>query len=431
MSESVPPLSSTDRLTMTKETPAGSDSLPAERPLVSVIIPTHNRAALVGASIESVLSQDGVGRLFDLELILVDDASTDATPQVAQRYAGVRYIRLPVNKRVSGARNVGITASRGRYIAFLDDDDMWLPHRLRVQVPILESQPDIGVVYGQGVVINERGDVGIWPEHCPSGRVFEDFLQQTEDIHNVDTWLVRRTAFESAGLFDETLTTLEHNDMALRLAFHVAWRFVPGPMCYGRLLGGGLWVTNIQNGVAAGVLRRVIDRALNLLPGPPDVVLVRNARAAGAAMLAGQLWHFGGLPAVKDFVLNVVRESPDLLDCPSIRSQLWRVAQDMAKTSSHPIADVRTFWGELTGATALNWSGLQGWLKKRALLGDLLAEAAIGLWESNSPRMAAYVALSSVLHDVRQIYGRMTRAVIRKGSLVLCRCRPRTPGVEE
>lgn len=385
-----------------------------KRPLVSVIIPTHNRADLLSASIESVLSQEGAGCVFDLELIVVDDASSDGTPEIAQRYPAVKYIRLNVKERVSAARNMGIAASAGRYIAFLDDDDLWLPHRLRVQVPILELQPEIGVVYGQGVVVNQRGDVAIWPDICPSGRVFETFLQQTDDIHNVDTWLVRRSAFDRAGLFDETLPTLEHNDMALRLAFHVAWQFVPGPMCYGRLLRGGLWVTNIQNGVAAGVLRQVIEQALKMRSDPPDALFARNARAAGSAMIAGQLWHYGGLPAVKEHLLRVVRTSPDLIEAPAVRNQLYQVAGELSTTSSHPISAVRTFWGELTRAVDSGRAGLGGWLNRRRLLGDLLAAAAVKLGESNSPRLAVYVGLCCLACDVRQIYGRMTRVVIWK-----------------
>lgn len=398
---------------------AESDRQHSGRPLVSVIIPTHNRAGLVCGAIESVLAQEGVGSLFDMEVILVDDASPDSTPEVARRYPTVKYIRLDINKKLPAARNVGITASTGRYVAFLDDDDIWLPHRLRVQVPILESHPEIGVVYGQGVAVTECGQVAIWPTGCPSGHVFEAFLTQTDDVHNVDTWLVRRTALDLVGLFDETLPTLEHNDMALRLAFHVPWRFVSGPMCYGRVLHGGMWVTNIQNGVAARTLRRVIDKALDMLPGAQNDLLRRDARAAGSAMIAAQLWHYGGLAAVKDHLLRAVHETPGIMEVPSIRYHLYRVARELATTSSTPISAIRTFWRELTTNSDSGRAQWREWHDDRRLLGDLLAEAAVGLGESNSLRLAAYVGGLCLAQDIRQIYGRMAWAAIRRCSLFL------------
>jgi hypothetical protein len=379
--------------------------------LVSVILPTYNRAALLGGAIESVLAQEGTGTLFDVETILVDDASSDATPDVARHYPAVKYVRLDHKQNVSVARNVGITASRGRYIAFLDDDDLWLPHRLRVQVPILESQPEIGVIYGQGIVVTETGQTAIWPASCPSGRLFETFLTLPEDIHNVDTWLVRRRAFEAVGLFDESLPTLEHNDMALRLAFHVSWKFVPGPVCYGRLLNGGTWVTTIRNGVALGALRRVIDRALDLLPKAQYDRLKHEARAAGFAMLAEQLWHFGGLSAVREHVGHVVREAPEMLGTSAIRVHLYRVARELAMTSSAPLAAIRAFSEELRHASDGKLAVPQARRDHRRLLGDLFAEAAAALWESNSPRLATYVGGYCLLQDLRQAHHRVRGAV--------------------
>ncbi|MBX3237274.1 MAG: glycosyltransferase family 2 protein [Nitrospiraceae bacterium] len=391
------------------------------RPLVSVILPTRNRAGLLGGAIASVLAQEGAGTLFDLETIVVDDASTDATPDVARQYPDVKYIRLDHKQNVSVARNVGITASTGQYLAFLDDDDMWLPHRLRVQVPIFEAQPEIGVIYGQGIVVTETGHTTIWPATCPSGRVFETFLTLSEDIHNVDTWLVRRTAFEAAGLFDEFLPTLEHNDMALRLAFHVAWKFVPGPVCYGRLLAGGMWVTNIRNGVAVGALRRVVDRALDLLPRAQYDRLQHEARAAGLAMLAEQLWHFGGLSAVRDHVRAVAHEAPEMLETASIRVHLYRVARELASLSAAPIAAIHDFGEDLRNDSNGKQTSVRIRQSHKRLVGDLLAEAAAALWESNSPRLAVYVGGHCLLQDLRHAHHRLVGAVRYAGKRVLHR----------
>jgi glycosyltransferase involved in cell wall biosynthesis len=117
-----------------------------DRPLVSVIIPTHNRSSLLCEALASVMEQEGRGELFELETIVVDDASTDDTRRVAAEYP-VRYIRHPTNLGLSAARNSGIAEARGRYVAFLDDDDLWLPHRLQVQLPVMEAHPEVDLVY--------------------------------------------------------------------------------------------------------------------------------------------------------------------------------------------------------------------------------------------------------------------------------------------
>ena len=101
-------------------------------PVVSVIIPTYNRAHLIGRAIRSVLDQT----YQDWELIVVDDASTDDIPGIVKGFTDgrVKYIRHDENKGAAAARNTGIQAARGAYIAFLDSDDEWLPEKLERQV---------------------------------------------------------------------------------------------------------------------------------------------------------------------------------------------------------------------------------------------------------------------------------------------------------
>lgn len=108
-------------------------------PEVSVIIPTHNRQRLVSRAVRSVLNQT----YEDLECIVVDDASSDGTPQVIQTIEDERlvYLRHDRNRGASGARNTGIRAAKSSLIAFLDDDDEWLPEKLVKQVPLLKALP--------------------------------------------------------------------------------------------------------------------------------------------------------------------------------------------------------------------------------------------------------------------------------------------------
>ena len=113
-------------------------------PVVSVVVPTYNRLERLERAIESVLNQ----RFEDLELIVVDDRSVENVEAVVEGFDDprVRYLAHDTNRGVSAARNTGIEASRGEYIAFLDDDDEWLPHKLNRQVECLEGRSDEWVV---------------------------------------------------------------------------------------------------------------------------------------------------------------------------------------------------------------------------------------------------------------------------------------------
>src|SRR5262249_34191650 len=117
------------------------------RPLVSAILTTYSRPELLHEALDSVYAQEGQGDIFDLEAVVVDDASPNDARAIVARYQA-KYIRHRVNRGLAAARNTGIAATAGAYVAFLDDDDLWLPAKLRSQVPVLESHPDVGAVYG-------------------------------------------------------------------------------------------------------------------------------------------------------------------------------------------------------------------------------------------------------------------------------------------
>jgi glycosyltransferase involved in cell wall biosynthesis len=113
------------------------------RPVVSVVIPAFNAARYLGEALDSVFGQT----LTDLELVVVDDGSTDETPQVVQGYGSrVRYVRQP-NAGVASARNRGVAESSGRYVAFLDADDVWLPGKLERQLEALAARPSARVCH--------------------------------------------------------------------------------------------------------------------------------------------------------------------------------------------------------------------------------------------------------------------------------------------
>ena len=111
---------------------------------VSVIIPTYNRLSMLKEAVDSVLAQD----FEDLELIIVDDGSTDGTSEEIRTYGGrVKLIQQPQNRGVSAARNRGILQARGKYIAFLDSDDLWVKDKLKAQLAFLNNNPQYPLYY--------------------------------------------------------------------------------------------------------------------------------------------------------------------------------------------------------------------------------------------------------------------------------------------
>ncbi len=205
-------------------------------PLVSVIIPCYNTADYLGEAIESVLAQT----YGNFEVIVVDDGSTDNTPQVVRSFDDkrIRYVYQD-NKGLPGARNTGIRHSKGQYLAFLDADDYFLPNKLTDQVAFLESHPDFGLVAGWHLRVDQNGRI-IKECKSRSGEVSveEQLVNNRFIIHST---LIRRDWVVRAGCFDESLHGAEEWDFHSRLAIAgcpmyrtndcvCAYRFVPGSL---------------------------------------------------------------------------------------------------------------------------------------------------------------------------------------------------------
>ncbi len=186
-------------------------------PIISVVIPTYNRADMIGSAIESVQRQT----FEDWELIIVDDASTDHTGDAIQKYlAGdsrIRCLRQATNRGGNAARNRGITESVGRFVAFLDDDDTWKPEKLHLQNRYFTARPGVGLVYCgfRYVDFNSKRAIReIKPLH--QGNVLNAILRN--NILGSPTPLIKRECFEQAGLFDEDFTSCQDWDMWIRVA---------------------------------------------------------------------------------------------------------------------------------------------------------------------------------------------------------------------
>ena len=182
-------------------------------PRVSVIIPTYNRIRFLEEAIRSVLNQT----FRDFELIVIDDGSTDCTPHVLQRWGDqIRWMRQ-TNSGVSRARNVGIRAARGRYLSFLDSDDLWLREKLEAQVSFLDANPHYAVCYTDEVWIRRGRRVNPKEIHRKfSGWIFDRCLPLC--IISPSSAMMRREVIDTVGGFDEDLPVCEDYDLWLRIA---------------------------------------------------------------------------------------------------------------------------------------------------------------------------------------------------------------------
>lgn len=185
---------------------------------LSAVIPVYNGGAFVSTTIESVLRQEGV----ELEVIVVDDGSTDDTPKILRGFQGrIRSVRQE-NRGLSAARNTGIGMARGRYVAFVDADDTWEPDKSRKQIDLLEARPPCALVWCDAYRIDAEGRrlglcLGDAARRVPTGRCLEQLLLRGNFIVMPGV-MVRRSIFDQVGTFNESLASVEDYDMWLRIA---------------------------------------------------------------------------------------------------------------------------------------------------------------------------------------------------------------------
>jgi glycosyltransferase involved in cell wall biosynthesis len=185
----------------------------------SLIIATHSRPQLLPRAVRSALSAGT-----DVEVVIVDDASTDETAQVCRQLAAqhenVVVVRSETNLRVAGARNLGLLRASGRYLGFLDDDDIRMRGPLDKQIELLEQNPKAGWCYGLAFTGDEECRPHGVPQPdrrpLPEGDIFWELLERNF-LHCL-TVIFRREAFQRAGLLDENLPGVDDWDYWLRLA---------------------------------------------------------------------------------------------------------------------------------------------------------------------------------------------------------------------
>ncbi|RFC49185.1 MAG: Glycosyltransferase involved in cell wall bisynthesis [Verrucomicrobia bacterium] len=201
-------------------------------PRVSIVIPSYNSAKYLPETLQSVLQQD----YQDFEVIVVNDGSTDDTESWFAAHVSDPRLRLitQANQGPSTARNTGIAASRGEYIAFLDSDDLWHPTKLTKQLEILDGDPHAAMVYCWLANIDHLGNpTGKIRRYFSEGMVWPELIK-----HNFigcgSNAMVRRRCFDDLGLFDPATTGIEDWDMWLRIADHHPFRVIREPLVYYR-----------------------------------------------------------------------------------------------------------------------------------------------------------------------------------------------------
>jgi glycosyltransferase involved in cell wall biosynthesis len=200
-------------------------------PLVSVIIPAYNGATrFLEDSIRSVLAQT----LRDLELIVVDDASTDDTARLVCRFPQAHYIRRAENGGQAAARNDGAARATGKFLAFLDQDDLWDPAFLQETLEAARSRPDAAVIHADGYQVSEKNEI---LEYDAAMKPTDSITQLLRGGHDTATSgsLFRKTCFDAVGGYDARLTIWEDIDLAIRLYQRYPLVHLPKPLYRHRL----------------------------------------------------------------------------------------------------------------------------------------------------------------------------------------------------
>jgi glycosyltransferase involved in cell wall biosynthesis len=196
---------------------------------ISVVIPTFNRSELLTGAIRSVLNQT----FQDFEVLIVDDGSSDTTPDVVNSFDDnrIHYVRHTAPRGGAAARNTGIARAGGEYVAFLDDDDEWFPHKLASQMAVMRrSEPEVAAIYS-GYFIVERATGRMCGRMTPKAKGdLSAELLANNPIGGTSCMLVKKDCLEKVGCFDESLPSFQDRDLWIRLSREFRFDYVEEPL---------------------------------------------------------------------------------------------------------------------------------------------------------------------------------------------------------
>lgn len=237
-----------------------------KEPRISVVVPTYNCAKYLGQAIDSILAQSKPA----FEVIVVDDGSTDDTASLLATFQNNVSMIRQENKGVSSARNAGISAATGDWIAFLDSDDIWLPNKLELYIEAMASFPDSTVYYSEFCFL-EADSLGVFPapeslyeltkdiacDADHSGWIYHQLLLTNWVL--TSTAVVKRSIFDEIGMFDENLVIAEDWDLFLRISRHGTFYKIKHPLTLYRITPNSLTKTIKP----IDYIRTVLNTAIN------------------------------------------------------------------------------------------------------------------------------------------------------------------------
>lgn len=252
--------------------------------LVSVIIPTHNAATLLPEAVNSVLGQS----YQHIELLVVNDASTDHTEQLLTELAltdsRIRAIHLKSCHGPGGARNIGLEQARGELIAFLDADDVWLPDKILLQVEALQNNPRAGWSYCDGFVVDQNLSPLYLFSDCgnrPEGMIYEDILLKGLWIIPSGV-LVRKAVLDQCGYFDPAIYGVDDWELFVRIARKHDISYTPKPLFKYRLHDNNM--TKKESKLVAS-REVVLGKVIAMSPGMESALRHNHHRTIGIGLL--------------------------------------------------------------------------------------------------------------------------------------------------
>ena len=368
-------------------------------PQVAVIIPAYNQSQYLRQAIQSVLDQTFI----DWEAVIVDDGSSDDTRNVAHSFTDsrVRYI-YQENRGLSAARNTGIRSSAAPYLSFLDSDDMFLPEKLALLLDALEQQPELGMVAGQAIPVDEYNQ--------RVGKIMDTPLPQQPErlllgnpLH-VGSVLLRRSWQEQAGFFDESLRSYEDWDMWLRLSvLGCRMSYVNKPVSLYRFHTAQMTRIGTQMTTATFAVLDKLYADPELPPAWQELHDLAYSRAYLRA--AAQAYLAENFDYAKTCIVNAVQLNPSLLqDSGQPLSDTFSGWIDLPKTS-RPVELLETIYDNLPE----NLQALQR--RKRQNVGKAAIQLAFYSYQQGDMVMTRYA--------IRHAFRCQPRYMLNRGALAI------------
>jgi glycosyltransferase involved in cell wall biosynthesis len=274
-------------------------------PVLSVVIPAYNVGRYIAVAVASALDQT----LAEIEVIVVDDGSTDDTHVILERFTDprLRILRKP-NGGLSSARNVGVAAATGRYIGFLDGDDAWRPGKAMRQVSALHAEPGVGITYSHSAYMDVEGrETGRLLVSGPDRPSLRDMILRNR-VGNGSTAVVRTEALLAAGPFDERLRSCEDWEMWVRILrdTRTTALLVPEVLTLYRINPSGLSMD------FSGFLHGAEAAAARIAAETPEVspALVRRGLAMSYRIAATKALHGGSRRICATLLMRAVALCP-------------------------------------------------------------------------------------------------------------------------